>query len=148
MKLCGGAGKSTRQKYISRLLWLTSTARNALVVVGCSLIAYYCETSGIGSPFLLTGSVKQGMPTIQLPPFQTVVANRTVLFGEMLCDLGTSVVLVPVIAVLGNVAIAKAFGKIILILYMITMMYKVSVDIFSERTSYRRNTRTVHTITL
>ncbi|KAK9739693.1 STAS domain [Popillia japonica] len=111
MKLCGGAGKSTRQKYISRLLWLTSTARNALVVVGCSLIAYYCETSGIGSPFLLTGSVKQGMPTIQLPPFQTVVANRTVLFGEMLCDLGTSVVLVPVIAVLGNVAIAKAFAS-------------------------------------
>lgn len=93
------------------MLWLLSTARNALIVVGCSIIAYYYETSGNGSPFLLTGSVKPGLPTVQLPPFGTTLGNRTVDFGEMFCDLGTSIFLVPVIAVLGNVAIVKAFGK-------------------------------------
>ncbi|KAI4456671.1 sulfate transporter [Holotrichia oblita] len=59
----------------------------------------------------LAGLEPQGMPTIQLPPFETVVGNRTVTFGEMVCDLGTSIFLVPVIAVLGNVAIAKAFAS-------------------------------------
>jgi hypothetical protein len=30
----------------------------------------------------------------------------------MVSDLGSSIVLVPIIAVLGNIAIAKAFGKL------------------------------------
>ncbi|KRT81695.1 hypothetical protein AMK59_5720 [Oryctes borbonicus] len=111
IKLCGIKHGTKKHKYFSRMLWLISTSRNALVVVGCSVAAYYYETSSKGSPFLLTGSVKQGMPIIQLPPFGTTVGNRTVAFGEMLCDLGTSVLLVPVIAVLGNVAIAKAFAS-------------------------------------
>lgn len=87
------------------------TSRNALVVIVCSTIAYTYETSGIGSPFLLTGKVRPGLPSFQLPPFQTFLNNQTVTFPEMISDLGSSVILVPVIAVLGNVAIAKAFGK-------------------------------------
>lgn len=111
MKICCVTQGSKKQKYLSRALWLTSTARNALIVVICSLIAYHYENSGKGSPFLLTGSVKPGLPIVNLPPFGTTIGNRTVGFGEMLSDLGTSVFLIPIIGVLGNIAIAKAFGK-------------------------------------
>lgn len=96
---------------MSRVLWLISTSRNALVVIVCSAIAYVCETKYGGSPFQLTGTVRPGLPEFKPPPFQTTMGNRTVEFPEMLLDLGTSIFLVPVIAVLGNVAIAKAFGK-------------------------------------
>ena len=66
-------------------------------------------------PFALTGLVKSGIPTPALPPFSTQIpgSNNTIVdvnFGDMLSELGASIALVPVIAVLGNVAISKAFG--------------------------------------
>lgn len=50
------------------------------------------------------------MPSLKLPPFGTVLDGKTISFMDMCSDLGSSIILVPVIAVLGNVAIAKAFG--------------------------------------
>lgn len=81
------------------------------MVIVCSATAYVFETKYGGSPFLLTGTVRPGLPEFKPPPFQTQLGNRTVDFPEMVFDLGTSIFLVPVISVLGNVAIAKAFGK-------------------------------------
>lgn len=75
-------------------------------------MAYHYENTEEGSPFLLTGTVKPGLPELKLPPFETVMGNRTVNFTEMVSDLGSSIVLVPITAVLGNVAIARAFGKV------------------------------------
>ena len=40
-----------------KTLWLISTARNVLVVVVCSFIAYYLHAENGGSPFVLTGTV-------------------------------------------------------------------------------------------
>jgi sodium-independent sulfate anion transporter 11 len=59
--------------------------------------------------------VKSGIPAPAFPPFSTQIpgSNNTmqdVTFPEMLSELGSSIALVPVIAVLGNVAISKAFG--------------------------------------
>lgn len=56
------------------------------------------------------GNVRSGLPPLKFPPFGTVVNGRTISFIDMCWDLGSSIILVPVIAVLGNVAIAKAFG--------------------------------------
>lgn len=103
--------QNKNKKLLKYIMWLISTSRNALVVITCSTVAYFYETKWAGSPFLLTGAVKAGVPELKLPPFETVVNNRTVGFSEMVGDLGSSVILVPVIAVLGNVAIAKAFGN-------------------------------------
>ena len=61
--------------------------------------------------FLLSGKLQSGLPPFQHPPFQTILANQTLDFTAMCTELGSSIVLVPVIAVLGNVAIAKAFGE-------------------------------------
>lgn len=107
--------KSNFQHIIKKTIWLISTARNAIVVVVCSVIAYKYDTSESGSPFILTGPVRSGLPSFGLPPFSTQVNNQTFTFTQMCSELGTSIILVPIIAVLGNVAIAKAFvneGKV------------------------------------
>ncbi|KAJ8667345.1 hypothetical protein QAD02_009007 [Eretmocerus hayati] len=106
VQLCREGEKPTdRQRFLSKALWLISTARNAIVVIVCSCIAYNMQNP----PFALTGPVRPGLPRISLPPFSTTVENRTLSFMEMCAELGPSIVLVPIIGVLGNVAIAKAF---------------------------------------
>ncbi|CAH2238317.1 jg17474 [Pararge aegeria aegeria] len=102
------------QKGLKKTLWLLSTSRNAIIVVMCSLIAYAWD-SYTKSPFKLTGTVKEGLPSWSLPPFGTQLGERNVTFVEMCSDLGSSIVLVPIIGVLGNVAIAKAFGILVLL---------------------------------
>ncbi|KAL6437168.1 hypothetical protein ACFW04_005030 [Cataglyphis niger] len=104
-----------KSKIFTKTIWLISTARNAIVVVICSAIAYKYDSSESGSPFILTGPVRSGLPPFGFPPFSTRVNNQTFTFTQMCSELNTAIVLVPIIAVLGNVAIAKAFmneGKV------------------------------------
>lgn len=68
-------------------LWLIATARNALIVLLASLIAFYCERAGT-SPFILTGTVRSGIPDLKFPPTHTTVlsSNGTIIemnFGGM-----------------------------------------------------------------
>lgn len=79
--------------------------------MACSVTAYLYVTSGNESPFILTGKVRPGLPDFGMPPFSTNLGNTTLGFVDMCNELGTAIVMVPIIAVLGNVAIAKAFGK-------------------------------------
>lgn len=110
IKLCAVDKKlKNYQPVITKMIWLISTARNAIVVIVCSAIAYKLDSSETGSPFILTGTVRSGLPPFAFPPFSTRVNNETFTFTQMCSELGTSIALVPIIAVLGNVAIAKAF---------------------------------------
>jgi sodium-independent sulfate anion transporter 11 len=63
--------------------------------------------------------VRSGLPPFGLPPFSTVLGNQTYSFQEMCSELGSSIILVPIIGVLGNVAIAKAFCELKLMLICI-----------------------------
>lgn len=79
------AKKSRRM--LHTILWLIATARNALIVLLASLISFYCERAGT-SPFILTGTVRSGIPNLEFPPFHTTVlsSNGTVVemnFGGM-----------------------------------------------------------------
>lgn len=58
------------------------------------------------------GKVEAGVPKISLPPFQFQHNNETVTFITICSDLGSGIVVVPLVAVLANVAIAKAFCKL------------------------------------
>lgn len=51
------------------------------------------------------------MPEISWPPFQIEYHNKTLSFPEVCAELGSGIVVVPLVAVLANVAIAKAFSK-------------------------------------
>ncbi|XP_062533375.1 sodium-independent sulfate anion transporter-like isoform X2 [Armigeres subalbatus] len=85
-------------------------ARNAIVVICGTVLAYYLSTDGV-APFDLTGNVTSGFPPMQPPPFSAVVNNQTYSFPDMVYQLGTSVIALPLIAILESIAIAKAFSK-------------------------------------
>jgi sodium-independent sulfate anion transporter 11 len=50
---------SKSRRIFGGFLWLISTARNAIIVLVSSVIAYYAHQSGY-EPFILTGKVKSG----------------------------------------------------------------------------------------
>ncbi|XP_057324323.1 sodium-independent sulfate anion transporter-like [Microplitis mediator] len=112
IKWCSRVEKPTRErKILAKIIWLVSTARNAIVVVICSTIAYKMSSLESGSPFVLTGPVKSGLPSFSLPPFSTRMNDQNLNFIDMCTELGPAIFLVPIIGVLGNVAIAKAFAN-------------------------------------
>lgn len=64
--------------------------------------------------FVVVGDITPGLPAVRPPPFQTTVGNTTYTAGEMISHLGTGLIVVPLVGILGNIAIAKAFGKCVL----------------------------------
>lgn len=112
IKLCANNEKPNKyQRILMKMIWLISTARNAVIVIACSAIAYKFSSTESDSLFILTGSVRSGLPSFGFPPFSTQVKNETLGFTRMCSELGASIALVPIIGVLGNVAIAKAFAN-------------------------------------
>ena len=72
--------------------------------------------------FMLTGDIAGGVPHFQLPPFSIpanasdVEPNEEIGFGEMIQELGAAIIIIPIIAILESIAIAKAFCKYCLLL--------------------------------
>ncbi|KAH8409800.1 hypothetical protein KR222_008050 [Zaprionus bogoriensis] len=98
---------------LKKVLWYVSISRNALVVFFSGLLVYVWvhKQSMEAVPFALSAKVSSAMPTVKLPPFAFEYQNRTYVFTDILQELGSGVFLVPIVAVLANVAIAKAFVK-------------------------------------
>lgn len=104
--------RTKAQKAVNQFLWFISTSRNILVVVVCAVMAYLFEVHG-SQPFILTGIVKAGLPPFHPPPFSAQVGNHTYTFLEMASNLGSATFVVPLLAILENIALAKVFGKYI-----------------------------------
>lgn len=51
------------------------------------------------------------MPDFAFPSLTTQLGNKTVGYEEMIAHLGSGVFIVPILAVLANIAIAKAYSK-------------------------------------
>uniref|UniRef100_A0A8C3ESE0 Solute carrier family 26 member 11 n=1 Tax=Corvus moneduloides TaxID=1196302 RepID=A0A8C3ESE0_CORMO len=64
------------------IVWISATARNALVVLFAGLVAYSFQVMG-SQPFRLTGSIPQGLPAFRPPHFSLAVPNGTVPFQSM-----------------------------------------------------------------
>ncbi|XP_075850121.1 sodium-independent sulfate anion transporter isoform X1 [Microcebus murinus] len=64
------------------LVWVATTARNALVVSFSALMAYSFEVTGC-QPFVLTGETAEGLPPVRTPPFSVTTANGTISFTRM-----------------------------------------------------------------
>jgi len=104
----GDQNLTIHQKRIKKSLWFLSISRNAIIVVISAVLAYYFETAG-PSPFILSGKIESGLPSFSLPPFSIQENNSTVTFLDMCSELGLGIVVIPMVAILANVAIAKAF---------------------------------------
>lgn len=53
--------------------------------------------------------MEPGLPALSAPPFSVALDNSTVRFVDMVQQLGSAVVMLPIVMVLANIAIAKAF---------------------------------------
>ena len=149
----GGAEKASRMQvmfnrlnprllsWVDKTVWFLCTARNAIVVIVCLVIAllvdpelHDCSTEPELCVFSLTGSIQAGLPAFQPPPFSAPApppaanishghgvgsnhsqtgAEAVIPFTEMVATLGPAILIIPLIAILESVAIAKAFGKIL-----------------------------------
>ena len=63
--------------------------------------------------FILTGNIESGLPSFQPPPFSmnSTLTGQVISFKDMLAELGSGIVIIPLIAILESVAIAKSFGN-------------------------------------
>ncbi|CAG0897108.1 unnamed protein product [Darwinula stevensoni] len=107
----GGVGKSGYA--VRKTLWFLMVGRNALVVIIAASTAYACSTRD-HQPFTIVGDVESGLPGFALPPFSTTDGEEKKGFWDMISDFGMGLWIVPLVATLDAVAIAKAFahGKI------------------------------------
>ena len=123
---------------LDKTVWFVCTARNAIVVIVCLVVAmlldpqlHDCTTEPELCVFSLTGSIQAGLPAFQPPPFSAPAASAAsaanlshghgnhsqteageeIPFTEMVATLGPAILIIPLIAILESVAIAKAFGK-------------------------------------
>ncbi|KAM3960583.1 sodium-independent sulfate anion transporter [Aphomia sociella] len=95
----------------ARGAWLHAVrARNALVVLAAAVLAYALRRAG-RVPFALTGKIEGGLPRFGLPPFSTTVGNNTLNFEDMLSVFGPEGLVMPLVAILESIAIAKAFAN-------------------------------------
>ncbi|RZF32772.1 hypothetical protein LSTR_LSTR009881, partial [Laodelphax striatellus] len=98
------------RKNLKQVFWAISIGRNAMIVVVCSLLAYAYEQANV-HPFVLTGEIQSGLPNIEAPPFQSVDENgEPVSFLEMVAHLGSGLLVIPLIAIVSNLALSKAFS--------------------------------------
>lgn len=101
---------SVGQKICQKLIWVLSTARNAIVVIlsaGLGAILYHNDLE----PFSLTGNITSGIPPLRLPEFTITTDNSTMSTSECFQSMGIGLVIVPLVGVIESIAIGKAFGR-------------------------------------
>lgn len=112
--------QSVFQKIVNKTLWLVGTARNAIIVVIGGAIAAYFYNSGNKDMFRMIGDIPAGMPAFKIPPFSIPeVVNETTGeiiqegsgFFDMISEIGSGLIVIPLIALLENIAICKAFAN-------------------------------------
>lgn len=60
---------------------------------------------------IIVGEVPSGLPQVMPPPFSVERNNETINFFQMTSQLGSGIIVVPLVSLLENIAICKAFGK-------------------------------------
>ncbi|RVE44146.1 hypothetical protein evm_011193 [Chilo suppressalis] len=104
-------GPNTRQKALNKCMWLLGTCRNAIVVVATGILGYWFVSTQGESPVRLMGAIPSGVPIPQPPPFGYIRAdNTTADFLDMVSELGSGIIVIPLIVLLEDIAICKAFS--------------------------------------
>ena len=82
-----------------KFMWVTSLARNAVVVIFGIILNRSLFSYGI-KIFKSTGNITEGLPPFAPPPFSLTKGNHTYHFQELIGELGSTVISVPLIAIL------------------------------------------------
>ncbi|CAH1113568.1 unnamed protein product [Psylliodes chrysocephalus] len=99
---------------LKKIIWLVSISKNALVVLLASVAAALWTSDGT-TPFKITGDVPKGIPQFKFPSLSAQFGNETVGYAEMMGSLGSGLVVIPLVAVLTNVAIAKCYSSDVIV---------------------------------
>lgn len=100
-----------KRPYVKKTIFYISIARNALIVLITSYFAYFLTVTYDKVPFKLSEKVDPGVPSFKLPDFSIERDNTTIGFIEICSDIGSGLILLPLVSVLANVAIAKSFSE-------------------------------------
>lgn len=65
----------------------------------------------IAISIVVVGDIPPGLPAVIPPPFETTVGNTTYTAGQMISHLGSGIIVLPLVALLGNIAVVKVFCK-------------------------------------
>lgn len=112
--------KTILQRVINKTIWLIGTARNAIIVVIGGSIAAYFFNNGHEDMFIIIGDIPAGLPVVKMPPFSIPdIVNETtgeilqegLGFSDMISEIGSGLIVIPLIALLENIAICKAFAN-------------------------------------
>ncbi|XP_037074773.1 LOW QUALITY PROTEIN: sodium-independent sulfate anion transporter-like [Pollicipes pollicipes] len=98
------------RKFLQGFLRFSSIARNAILVILAGIVVIILKANDL-EPFTPTSSVPAGLPKPKPPPFSTVDGNHTLAFSDMTSTIGVGIGIVPLLAVVENIAIAKAFSE-------------------------------------
>ncbi|XP_029851136.2 sodium-independent sulfate anion transporter isoform X2 [Ixodes scapularis] len=103
------------RKVIETAWWTIATARNAIVVLACAILASCLLNIGM-EPFDLTKEVQGGLPSFRVPDFSANFngTNSTTIhkdFFDIVQELGSGIPIIALLSILESVAIAKAFAK-------------------------------------
>lgn len=138
-----------KKSYLKNAIWFCSISRNAFVVVATTILAYVLSLSDL-QPFTLTrklinipdqnqnmfcspspsGDVPSGLPNLSVPITSYANGNITLDFISLVQELQLGIVMVPLVSILGNVAVAKSFGKVklkrLLLLFWLTARFSAN----------------------
>ncbi|KAL7636091.1 UNVERIFIED_CONTAM: hypothetical protein RMT77_013910 [Armadillidium vulgare] len=96
------------QRAYKFIVFIISVSRNAIIVIITTVISA-CLNSN--QPFTITGAIEPGLPDMRVPSFTITEGNTTKSFGELMAQAGGGVFILPLIAVLENIAIGSAFSQ-------------------------------------
>lgn len=107
--------RTKTQNIINKIIWIIGTSRNAILVILCGAMSYIMHSHDPIIPFQVIGYIPAGLPTPQMPPFH-LSANETTTgteesFGDIVKSLGSSLIVLPMISLMEDIAICKAFCK-------------------------------------
>ncbi|XKL60739.1 hypothetical protein PGB90_007796 [Kerria lacca] len=97
---------SNSQRIFNKIIWLIGTSRNAILVGICGVIGYHVNEQ---NHFKLMGYIPPGMPTFEIPSFST--KNGTIGFLDMVQDMGSGILVLPLVGILEDISICKAFAN-------------------------------------
>ncbi|ESO02688.1 hypothetical protein HELRODRAFT_106819 [Helobdella robusta] len=99
-------------KLLSQFVWLIGTARNIIVIVGASIVAFIFLDNKM-RPFSLIGYIPPGIPSFQTPQFTLYDPKKNVTYdvSDMSSTIGIGFLIVPMVGLIEAMAIGRVFAR-------------------------------------
>merc|ERR1712226_137344 len=115
VKLFPNAGDepSAFVQFVRKFVWVVCIASNAVVVITATIVTYVWSEIGHHNFSTVEKIENAGSVPITVPPFgfEDSASNSTVSFVDMVVDIKTGFIIVPLLGILESIAIAKAFAR-------------------------------------